>query len=90
MRRQYDLSDLEALDRDIQEEFQLRGISSMDYIYVNERGDGLLHYAAAMGNYTTLRHLVITYQPNIDLPGQARQETPLLTACRGGHVIPTL
>ncbi|KAK1234467.1 hypothetical protein PQX77_002321 [Marasmius sp. AFHP31] len=81
---------MRALDRDIQEEFQLRGISSMDDIYVNERGDGLLHYAAAMGNYTALRHLVITYQPNIDLPGQARQETPLLTACRGGHVIPTL
>ncbi|KAK1234472.1 hypothetical protein PQX77_002326 [Marasmius sp. AFHP31] len=84
-----DLS-MRALDRDIQREFQLRGISSIDDIYVNERGDGLLHYAAAMGNYTALRHLVITYQPNIDLPGQARQETPLLTACRGGHVIPTL
>ncbi|KAL0574424.1 hypothetical protein V5O48_007527 [Marasmius crinis-equi] len=87
LRRQYDLDDLDALDRDIQEEFQLRGIASIDEIFVNHRGDGLLHYAASMGYYSTLKHLVINYQPNIDLAGQARQETPLLSACRGGHLV---
>ncbi|KAI3605837.1 hypothetical protein WG66_012464 [Moniliophthora roreri] len=86
LRREYDLFDMGALDRDIQEEFAFRGVSSIDDVYVNHRGDGLLHYAAAMGNLKALRHLVSKYNPDINLDDQAKYETPLLSACRGGHL----
>ncbi|KAJ7633983.1 hypothetical protein B0H17DRAFT_1339674 [Mycena rosella] len=85
-RRLYNLNDMDALDRDIQAEFALRAVSSVDQIYVNHRGDGLLHFAASMGNLPALQHLVANYQPNIDLENQAKSETPLLAACRGGHL----
>ncbi|KAJ7699134.1 serine/threonine protein kinase japonica group [Mycena olivaceomarginata] len=62
------------------------GVTSVDQIYVNHRGDGLLHLAAAVGNLPALQHLVKTYQPNVDLENQAKFETPLLAACRGGHL----
>ncbi|KAJ7125808.1 hypothetical protein C8R43DRAFT_1111468 [Mycena crocata] len=90
LRRVYDLDDLDALDRDIQAEFALRGLTSVDQIYVNHRGDGLLHIAAGMGKLSALEHIIANYRPNIDLGNQARAETPLLAACRGGHLNSTL
>ncbi|KAK7042913.1 hypothetical protein VNI00_008649 [Paramarasmius palmivorus] len=86
LRRNYDLRDLDALDRDIQAEFTLRGVTSIDDIFVNHRGDGLLHYAASMGCYPALKHLVDKYKPNIDLDYQTKYESPLLSACRSGHL----
>ncbi|KAJ6579092.1 serine/threonine protein kinase [Mycena vulgaris] len=86
LRRAYNLDDMDILDRDIQAELALRGVSSVDQIYVNNRGDGLLHLAAAMGQLVALQHIVANYEPNIDIENQARSETPLLAACRGGHL----
>ncbi|KAJ7215412.1 serine/threonine protein kinase japonica group [Mycena pura] len=86
LRRVYNLDDMAAFDRDVQAEFVLRGVTSVDQIYVNHRGDGILHLAAAMGNLPALQHIVKTYHPNIDLENQVKSETPLLAACRGGHL----
>ncbi|KAF2444504.1 ankyrin [Karstenula rhodostoma CBS 690.94] len=60
--------------------------SRFDRIYVNRRGHGLLHYAAAAGLSETLQHLVITYNCNIDLPNQHVDEPPLVCACAGGKL----
>ncbi|KAF7344948.1 Serine/threonine protein kinase [Mycena venus] len=86
LRRNYDLDNVDTLDRDIETEFNLRGINSVDQIYVDEQGDGLLHFAASQGKLAALQHIVANYQPNIDLPNQARSETPLFAACRSGHM----
>ncbi|KAJ7483601.1 hypothetical protein FB451DRAFT_1129507 [Mycena latifolia] len=86
LRRVYNLENMNILDQDIQAEFALRGVSSVDQIYVNHRGDGLLHLAASMGELAALQHIVANYQPDIDLENQARSETPLLSACRAGHL----
>ncbi|KAJ7321048.1 hypothetical protein DFH08DRAFT_942034 [Mycena albidolilacea] len=86
LRRNYNLDDMNTLDRDIEAEFNLREINSVDQIYVNEHGDGLLHLAASQGKLGALQHVVAKYQPNIDLATQARSETPLFAACRGGHM----
>ncbi|KAF1828401.1 hypothetical protein BDW02DRAFT_512397 [Decorospora gaudefroyi] len=60
--------------------------TSFDRIYINRRGHGPLHYAAAAGNSTALQHLIITYDCDIDLPNQHVDETPLLCACAGGKL----
>ncbi|KAK7182812.1 hypothetical protein PSPO01_11151 [Paraphaeosphaeria sporulosa] len=60
--------------------------SRFDKIYVNRRGHGLLHYAAAAGLSETLQHLVMTYNCNINLPNQHVDEPPLLCACAGGKL----
>lgn len=86
LRRDYDVDDLDSLDSEIQAEFMLRGVDSLDRVYVNHRGDGLLHMAAAMGNVAALKHLVEKYNPDINCPNQVKSETPLLCACRGGHL----
>ncbi|KIK64251.1 hypothetical protein GYMLUDRAFT_241432 [Collybiopsis luxurians FD-317 M1] len=88
LRRDYDMyGDFkDKLDRDIRAEMVLRGVESIDDIYVNHRGDGLLHMAAALGQADVLKHLVETYRPNINKANAAREETPLLSACRGGHL----
>ncbi|KAJ3847883.1 hypothetical protein EV368DRAFT_87213 [Lentinula lateritia] len=86
LRKTYHMDDMQTLQRDIQEELTLRGVKSIDDIYVNSRGDGLLHMAAGLGRPDTLKYLVETYHPNINKPNTARQETPLISACRGGHL----
>lgn len=86
LRRQYNLEDMDILDQDIQKEFALREVDKVDKIYVNRQGDGLLHLAAGMGNMAALKHLVENYNPNVNLANQAKSETPLLSACRGGHL----
>lgn len=60
--------------------------SRFDRIYVNRRGHGLLHYAAATGLSETLQHLVIKYNCDIDLPNQHVDEPPLVCACAGGKL----
>ncbi|KAJ3742865.1 hypothetical protein DFH05DRAFT_1498301 [Lentinula detonsa] len=86
LRRFYRMDNFEELKQDIQDELTFRGVQSIDDIYVNSRGDGLLHMAAALGLPDTLRFLVETYHPNINKANSSREETPLLSACRGGHL----
>ena len=86
MRRQYSLTDLAILDQAILAEYALRGVNTLDNVYVNHRGDGLLHMAASFGNISALKHLVEKYNPDIDIANQVAYETPLLCACRGGHL----
>ncbi|ESK89537.1 hypothetical protein Moror_1197 [Moniliophthora roreri MCA 2997] len=86
LRREYPLRDLPALDHAIQEEFSFRNITHVNEIYVNHLGHGLLHYAASLANLKALRHLVDKYSANVDLPNEHAYETPLLCACRSGHL----
>lgn len=55
-------------------------------IFINNRGHGLLHMAAAQGDLAALQYLVRTYDGDIDIPSQDCEETPLLCACRAGHL----
>lgn len=57
-----------------------------DSIFVNHIGHGLMHFAASMGNVAALRHLTSKYTLNIDTRDQTAHETPLVCACRGGHI----
>jgi ankyrin repeat protein len=86
LRRQYNIEDLDVLDRDIQQEFLIRQVEKLDEIFVNHRGDGLLHMAASLGNLAALKHLVEKYNPDVNCANQANHETPLHCACRGGHL----
>jgi hypothetical protein len=63
-----------------------RGKTAFDRIYINVRGHGPLHYAAASGYIDALRHMIATYDCDIDLPNQHVDETPLVCACSGGKV----
>ena len=63
-----------------------RGQNAFDKIYINKRGHGPLHYAAAAGMTEALQHLVITYECDIDLPNQHVDETPLVCASAGGKL----
>ncbi|TLD03597.1 uncharacterized protein PgNI_11774 [Pyricularia grisea] len=56
-----------------------------DKIYVNHKGHGLLHLAAAYGSETALRHLLDKYDCSIDLRNQSHSETPLLCAVKAGN-----
>jgi hypothetical protein len=56
-----------------------------DKIYVNNKGHGLLHLAATMGNVGILKHLHRKYQCDINLSNQSHSDTPLTCACRTGY-----
>lgn len=68
-------------------ELQSRAVAwrTFDKIAVNDRGHGLLHLAASMGNLPALRHLVTKYKAYIDISDPPYWETPLVSACIGGH-----
>ncbi|CAN9196056.1 unnamed protein product [Alternaria alternata] len=68
------------------QEYQRRGKTAFDRVYVNIRGHGPLHYAAASGNLNALHHMVAKYDCDIDLPNQHVDETPLVCACSGGKL----
>jgi ankyrin repeat protein len=68
------------------QQYQRRGKTAFDRVYVNIRGHGPLHYAAASGNLNALRHMVAKYDCDIDLPNQHVDETPLVCACSGGKL----
>lgn len=105
LRRDYDLQNLDILDRQIEQELGVDYAASLKYglpldvkpelkssgqrtfdeIFVNHRGHGLLHYAAAMDNLRALKHLVMKYKADINLSNQSCSESPLLCACIGGH-----
>lgn len=68
-------------------ELQSRAVRwrTFDKIAVNDRGHGLLHLAASMGNLRALEHLVMKYKAYIDISSPPCWETPLVSACIGGH-----
>jgi ankyrin repeat protein len=68
------------------QEYQRRGKTAFDRVYVNIRGHGSLHYAAASGNLNALRHMIEKYDCDMDLPNQHVDETPLVCACSGGKL----
>lgn len=76
----------DGLPWDVKAESDAVGRRTFNTIYVNHRGHGLLHYAASMGNYQALRHLVKKYKADIDLENRSCSESPLLCACIGGHL----
>ncbi|KAF5026822.1 hypothetical protein F66182_1106 [Fusarium sp. NRRL 66182] len=61
-------------------------VSPFDRIFVNGRGHGVLHMAAARGEARTINYLVDTFKLDIDLPNQDCEETPLICACRNAHL----
>ena len=63
-----------------------RNRTLFDRIYINRRGHGPLHYAAATSTATILEHLTITYECTLDLPNQHVDETPLVCACAAGNL----
>lgn len=68
-------------------ELQSRAVGwrTFDKIAVNDRGHGLLHLAASTGNLSALKHLVMKYKAYIDIADPPSWETPLVSACIGGH-----
>lgn len=68
-------------------ELQSRAVRwrTFDKIAVNDRGHGLLHLAASMGNLSALKHMAMKYKAYIDLSDPPYWETPLVCACIGGH-----
>ncbi|CAN9170383.1 unnamed protein product [Alternaria alternata] len=68
------------------QQYQRRGKTTFDRIYVNIRGHSPLHYAAARGNLNALRHMIEKYDCDINLPNQHVDETPLVCACSGGKL----
>ncbi|PFH57722.1 hypothetical protein XA68_14650 [Ophiocordyceps unilateralis] len=57
-----------------------------DAIYVNNKGHGLLHLAATLGDVEILKHLHGKYKCNINLSNQSHSDTPLTCACRSGNL----
>lgn len=60
--------------------------TAFDRIYINQRGHGLLHLAAATGATDALRHMVTKYECDVNIPNQHVDESPLVCACEGGQV----
>jgi hypothetical protein len=60
--------------------------TAFDRIYVNRRGHGPLHYAAASGAIDALRHMITTYECDINLENRHVDETPLVCAAIGGQL----
>lgn len=60
--------------------------SPFDQLFVNSDGHGVLHLAAARGNTPAILYLTDTFKVDINLPSQNCEETPLICACRNGHL----
>ncbi|KAI1459630.1 ankyrin [Annulohypoxylon moriforme] len=68
-------------------DFHLESLGPKDNlagITVNNRGDNIIHAAAAVGAYGLLKELVTDVKLAVDLLN-AKRETALLCACRSGH-----
>ncbi|RBA10408.1 TKL protein kinase [Fusarium proliferatum] len=102
LRKEFSVDNVEQLQRELKEELggayeqSLRSspvmnenaqqVTHFDRIFVNSRGHGILHMAAARGQAKTIDHLINTFKLNIDLPNQDCEETPLVCACRNAHL----
>ncbi|KAK7442986.1 hypothetical protein VKT23_015932 [Stygiomarasmius scandens] len=85
----YHLDDLDNLPKSIMShkypQTQRTHGSKVDSISVNKWGHGLIHLAAAMGEYPALRVLVEVFKADVNLRCRFNDDTPLLCASRGGH-----
>ncbi|KAF4335642.1 serine threonine kinase [Fusarium beomiforme] len=100
LRRDFSVENAEQLEQELKEELGELYQSSLktspsrtsqqanpfDLIFVNSRGHGILHMAAARGQAKTIEYLINTFKLNIDLPNQDCEETPLVCACRNAHL----
>ncbi|KAF2675889.1 hypothetical protein K458DRAFT_437652 [Lentithecium fluviatile CBS 122367] len=60
--------------------------TAFDRIYINSRGHGPLHYAAASGAVGALRHMITKYECDINLENQHAEEAPIVCAAAGGKL----
>ncbi|KAL0061980.1 hypothetical protein AAF712_011135 [Marasmius tenuissimus] len=81
--KQWSFSNFRKLNQSIQEELEEKGIETIDEIYVNHKGHGLLHYAASVGNLKAFRYLVEVHSSDINIANQHASETPLLSSPDG-------
>ncbi|KAI0895279.1 ankyrin repeat-containing domain protein [Annulohypoxylon nitens] len=79
----YGLTQSKLVNRDFRFE-QLGLRDNLTNIAVNERGDRIIHAAAAVGAYTLLKELITDIKIPVDLLN-SKGETALLCACRSGH-----
>ncbi|RKL29230.1 hypothetical protein BFJ72_g12139 [Fusarium proliferatum] len=102
LRKEFSVDNVEQLQRELEEELggayeqslrsspvmneNVQQVTHFDRIFVNSRGHGILHMAAARGQAKTIDHLINTFKLNIDLPNQDCEETPLVCACRNAHL----
>ncbi|EXM07386.1 hypothetical protein NOF04DRAFT_11816 [Fusarium oxysporum II5] len=101
LKRDFHVDDVDQLQQELKEELRgdyeesLKAapvtdengqVNHFDTIFVNSRGHGVLHMAAARGQAKTIDHLITTFKLNIDLPNQDCEETPLVCACRNAHL----
>ncbi|KAF5718527.1 serine threonine kinase [Fusarium globosum] len=102
LRKEFSVDNVEQLQRELKEELggayeqslrsspvmneNVQQVTHFDRIFVNSRGHGILHMAAARGQAKTIDHLINTFKLNIDLPNQDCEETPLVCACRNAHL----
>nr|POE77886.1 serine/threonine-protein kinase shk2 [Quercus suber] len=68
---------------------QAATISNVTEYKVNERGDSLLHFAAACGRDRSVRVLLDEYSFDVNMRNSAG-DTPLICACRSGHLEATV
>ncbi|KAL9571974.1 hypothetical protein ACKAV7_003963 [Fusarium commune] len=102
LRKDFQIDNVEQLQQELKEELgeayeqslksslatndNIQQVTHFDRIFVNSRGHGVLHMAAARGQAKTIEHLINTFKLNIDLPNQDCEETPLVCACRNAHL----
>jgi ankyrin repeat protein len=101
LRKDFQIDNAEQLQQELKEELgeayelslkvsasavEIGQVNHFDRIFVNSRGHGVLHMAAARGQAKTIDHLINTFKLNIDLPNQDCEETPLVCACRNAHL----
>ncbi|EGU76083.1 hypothetical protein HZS61_009116 [Fusarium oxysporum f. sp. conglutinans] len=102
LKKDFQIDDVEQLQQELKEELgeaydqslksSLAGnentqqVTHFDRIFVNSRGHGVLHMAAARGQAKTIDHLIKTFKLTIDLPNQDCEETPLVCSCRNAHL----
>lgn len=57
-----------------------------DKINVSNKGHGLLHLAASLGRLNMLQHIYTKYNASIDRKNHSHSDTPLVSACKSGHL----
>ncbi|CAJ0551574.1 Ff.00g115040.m01.CDS01 [Fusarium sp. VM40] len=102
LRRDFQIDNVDQLQQELKEELgaayelslksshgtieNTQQMNHFDRIFVNSRGHGILHMAAARGQAKTINHLINTFKLDIDLPNQDCEETPLVCSCRNAHL----
>ncbi|KAF2147808.1 ankyrin [Myriangium duriaei CBS 260.36] len=63
---------------------QAQAAEDVNSFRVNQRGDTLLHFAAACGREVSIVTLIKQFSANVEVTNNAG-DTPLICACRSGH-----